>query len=225
MAETTSTPSRRSMLAGLAVSPVAGLPAVASAFASDPALDALREYDRLHTIEQAAWDASSEANAIACTGKEVLNDVVFNGERMYSLTHLEVSRERSMGLTDDELEDTILRLRRGNTRKRAEGASLEREYQKARAILEAREAIPLARDSSAVVEAEERASDAQGETNEAQIAVFETEPTTPAGAIALLRFIGDFVDKPDVINDTTANGILGDVIRRAVDILERGALA
>lgn len=225
MAETTSTPSRRSMLAGLAVSPVAGLPAVASAFASDPALDALREYDRLHTIEQAAWQASSDAYAIVSAGRKRLDDVYFNGARVFNLTDLEVSRERSMGMTDEELEETIMRLRNGNAIKRAEGANLEPEYKRARDILEAGEAMPLARDSSAVVEADERASDAQDETHEARIAIFKTEATSPAGATSLLRFIADFVDEPDVINDIPERKLVGDTIRRAVTVLEGEARA
>lgn len=216
------TPSRRAMLAGLAAAPVAGLPVVASAFAADPMLDALREYERLYTIEQTAWEASSEADAIASAGEEVLDDVVFNGQQAYNLTHLEILREHSMGLTDEELEETIVRLRAGNAKKRAEGANLEPEYQRARANLEAREAIPLARDASVVIDAERRASDAQNETNEARRAIFKTEPTTVIGAASLLRFIADFVEEDDVVNAASAEG-LGDAIRNAADVLEQRA--
>jgi hypothetical protein len=195
----------------------------ASAFAADPALDALKEYERLHTLEQAAWNAASDASDIACAGAKVLDDVYFNGERVFNLNCLESLRECSMGMTDEELEDTIQRLRKGTAIKRAQSASLGQEYQRARAILKAREATPLARDSSAVREAEERASDAQEETNEARRAIFETEPTTPLGAASLLRFIADFVDEDDVIADISASGILGDAIRAAVSILENEA--
>lgn len=225
MAEMTNTPSRRAMLAGLAVSPVAGLPAVAGAFASDPALDALREYERIHALEEAAWEASSEVNAIACAGQEVFDDVYFNGARVFNLTDLEVSRERSIGTTDEELEETILRLRNGNAIKRAENGNLEPEYERARAILEARAAIPLARDAVAVIDAEELASEACDRTHQAQGALFKAEPTTPGGAIAQLRFIAKFVDEPGVINDTSAEGIIGDTIRRAVAVLEMEARA
>ena len=51
-------PSRRAIVAGLAVAPVAGLPAIAGTVGVDPALEALAEYDRLHAIELAARKAS-----------------------------------------------------------------------------------------------------------------------------------------------------------------------
>lgn len=216
------TPSRRAMLAGLAAAPVAGLPVAASAFAADPALDALREYDRIHAIEQAAWKASSEAYAIARAATPQRNDVYFNGQRVFGLDHLDVLRELSMGVTDEELEETILRLRKEAVKKRAESANLEPEYQRARASLEDREAIPLARDAAAVIDAEARAGEACDDTHEAQKAVFKSEPATPAGAIAQLRFIAKFVDEPGLINDTSADGILGDTIRRAVACLDGG---
>ena len=121
MAKLSHTPSRRAMLAGLAAAPVAGLPAIAGVVADDdPLLEALAEYERLHAIERTAWEAVADA---APTSNR-LPEVVFNGNRVFSILHLETMRESSMGMTDEEIDDTIARLRKGNATMRAEAAGL-----------------------------------------------------------------------------------------------------
>ncbi len=228
MATDTTTPiSRRALtltlamapLAGVAA-PVAGLPAIASVVAEDdPLLEALAEYERLHAIEQAAWEAVADAAPMS----NRLPEVVFNGNRVFSILHLETMRERSMGMTDEELDDTIARLRKGNATMRAEAAGLEPEYRNARAILEVHEVNAQNAETGEVLDAESTAQKAQDSTNEAQRAVFESTPTTRTGALRLLRHLADFLDQDDVVNDNLVGDVVGDAIRNAIKVLEREA--
>ena len=220
MAKLSHTPSRRAMLAGLAAAPVAGLPAIAGVVADDdPLLEALAEYERLHAIERTAWEAVADA---APTSNR-LPEVVFNGNRVFSILHLETMRESSMGMTDEEIDDTIARLRKGNATMRAEAAGLEPEYQNARAVLEAHNAYAQNAETSEVLDAESAAQKAQDNANEAQRVVFESTPTTLAGALRLLRHLADFLDEDDVVNDMLVGDMIGDSVRNAVAVLEREA--
>ena len=222
MAEKRNTPSRRAMLATIAAVPVAGLPAIAGAVAdNDPAFAALAEIERAKAAEDLAWKACSDLCDPMQAARVEFPDVFFNGERVFNIPHLEALRERSMGMTDEELDDTIARLRKGNAALRAEAAHLEPEYQSARAVLEAREPYAQNADESDALEAAaERARDA---TSEAEVTLLETTPTTPAGAAKLLRFIAEFLDEDDVVNDLWVGDMIGDAIRSAVDVFEREA--
>jgi hypothetical protein len=208
------------MLAGLAAAPVAGLSVIAGVVAeADPIFAAFAEYDRLHAIERAAWEAVADA---APTSNR-LPEVVFNGNRVFSILQLETMRERSMGMTDEEIDDTIARLRKGNATMRAEAAGLEPEYRNARAVLEAHGAYAQNAETSEVLDAELAAQKAQDNANEAQRAVFESTPTTLAGALRLLRRLADFLDEDDVVNDMLVGDMIGDSVRNAVAVLEREA--
>lgn len=210
---------RRTIVAGLAAAPIAGLPAIAGAVGADPLLEVLAEYERLHAIEQAAWEAAAAAEPVG----KMLSDVVFNGKSIFSIANLEIMRECSMGMTDEQLDEAIARIRTGNARMRAEAIDLEPEYQKARAELEARGGFAQEASPSEALDAESAAQEALDNAKEAQMAVFEAVPTTRAGAARLLKFIADFLDEDDVINDTRAEGKVGDAIRNAVAVLEREA--
>jgi hypothetical protein len=223
MAKQSHTPSRRAMLAGLAAAPVAGLPAIAGVVVAehDPLLGALAEYERLHAIEQAAWKAAADASPTI----NRLPEVVFNGERVFSILQLETMRERSMGMTDEELDDTIARLRKGNAMMRNEAPGLEPEYRNARAVLEAHEINAENAEKVEALEAESAAQKAQDDANEAQREVFEATPTTGAGALRLLRHLADFLDEDDVVNDIWVGDLLGEAIRNAAAVLEQEALS
>ena len=202
--------------------PVVGLPAIAGGVAEhDPLLEALAEYERLQAIEHAAWEAA--ADAAPTRGR--FPDVIFNGERVVSILQLETMRERSMGMTDEEIDDTIARLRKGNAMLRAEAAGLESEYRNACAVLEAHGAYAQNAETIEVLDAELAAQKAQDNADEAQRAVFESTPTTLAGALRLLRHLADFLDEDDVVNDTLVGDMIGDSIRNAAAVLKRGALS
>ncbi|KAF0205150.1 MAG: hypothetical protein FD172_4085, partial [Methylocystaceae bacterium] len=53
--------------------------------------------------------------------------------------------------------------------------------------------------------------------------VFESTPTTLAGALRLLRHLADFLDEDDVVNDMLVGDMIGDSVRNAVAVLEREA--
>ncbi|MFZ3180855.1 MAG: hypothetical protein WBO09_12285 [Methylocystis silviterrae] len=126
-------------------------------------------------------------------------------------------------MTDEEIDDTIARLRKGNATMRAEAAGLEPEYRNARAVLEAHGAYAQNAETSEVLDAELAAQKAQDNANEAQRAVFESTPTSLAGALRLLRHLADFLDEDDVVNDMLVGDMIGDSVRNAVAVLEREA--
>ncbi len=224
MAKQSVTPSRRTMLAGLAAAPVAGLPAIAGAvIGDDPVFAALAERDHAHAIWEAAipkTDAASEA----------IGAVIYNGEEVYTLPHLNhLAGLPHYPMTGAELEEAVAQLRRGWAMQQEELASTSPEYQAARATLEARQAARAtleARQAALAVapesSAEEASDDAFGVFGDAERAVFEAVPTTQAGAVALLRFTAEFLEELG-INDTRVEDVLPDAIRNAAAVLEREA--
>jgi hypothetical protein len=60
---------------------------------------------------------------------------------------------------------------------------------------------------------------------DAELELFSTSPTTRGGAIQLLRYIADFLDQDDVINDFLVGEMIGDSIRNSLAVFERLALA
>lgn len=77
----------------------------------------------------------------------------------------------------------------------------------------------------AVDESEDAARDAAGETGATEAALFETAPTTRAGALRLLRHLAAFLDEDDVVNDLYVSDLVGDAIRNAIAVFEREALS
>ncbi|NUJ81432.1 hypothetical protein HUN39_15645 [Methylocystis sp. FS] len=58
---------------------------------------------------------------------------------------------------------------------------------------------------------------------DAEIDLHSTKPTTPAGAAKFLRFIANFLDEDDVVNDNWVGDMIGDSIRTAVAVMEQEA--
>ncbi len=75
------------------------------------------------------------------------------------------------------------------------------------------------------MEAEYAASGLYDARAEAEVALFETTPTSRAGAVRLLRHLADFLDEDDVVNDNVVGDMIGDAIRNAVAVLERETLS
>jgi hypothetical protein len=211
--------SRRALAAGLVLAPVAGLPALAGVVSTiDPVLAALAEHHRAH----AAWEAIENANATLGAASEPIGFVTYKGEKVYSLPHLNgLAGRPHYPLTAAELEETIERLRRGWAKQQEELASPpDSEFEAARVALEARQSAPdLAREKAGADEAEAASNEAFGVLGEAERAVYEAEPTSPAGAIALLRFAADFLEENGV-NDTMLDDVFPDAIRAAADFFE-----
>jgi hypothetical protein len=213
--------SRRAVATGLALAPVAGLPALAGAGSvDDPILAALAEYKRRHSVSTAAWDAASDASKAVDAARQAIGGVTFKGEKVYSLERLEHPADRPHTMTADELEATIAQLRRGWAMQQEETARPDPEYQAARAALEARLPAYKAAARAADVEgAEEKAEPLDEKTRQAERAVYEAELKSVAGAAALLRFAADYL-RENGINDTLLEDVFPDAIRRAADFFE-----
>ena len=57
--------------------------------------------------------------------------------------------------------------------------------------------------------------------SDAERKLFESSPTTDKGALALIRAVADHIDEYEV-NDNVCGDLIGDCIRNAVAVLERG---
>ncbi|WP_159727556.1 hypothetical protein [Methylosinus sp. Ce-a6] len=212
------TTTRRAILAGLAAAPVAGLPALAQALpGADPVLVALGDHGRARAVLDAAYARTSALSDKVEAAQEALGHITYKGEEVLNLRQLE--RLRSMeprGFSDEDLERTIADLRRNNAAKRAALAEPDHEYEAARAALVER-GQPLEaalREEREAEAADEKWLDA---VNAAEVAIMTAEPTTQAGAAALLRFIADCFE--ELIDD--ARELAPDAIRAAVAVLER----
>jgi hypothetical protein len=180
----------------------------------DPVLAALAEHGRAH----AAWEAIEEAPAAT---REAFRVVTYKGEEVYSLPRLnELAGRSNYYMTADELEETIALLRRGWAKQQEELAPPDPEYEAARAALEARQsAIGLAKAEGGEDDDEAASNEAFAVLGDAERAVYEAEPISRAGAIALLRFAADFLEENGV-NDTLLEDVFPDAIRRAADFFE-----
>jgi hypothetical protein len=213
--------SRRALAAGFALAPVAGLPALAGAVSvDDPIISALAELDRLKAAEKSAEEASLAAHEAFEAARKSIGVVIYKGEEVRSLDRLEFLANRPRLLSDAEWGETIALLKSGRTAQQIEAARPDPEYHTARAALEARlPAYKKSKVESGAAAAEVMVEAAYEEVGYAERAVYEAEPTSRAGAIALLRFAADFLEENGV-NDTMLEDVFPDAIRRAADFFE-----
>ncbi|MGE0236798.1 hypothetical protein [Methylocystis sp.] len=141
------------------------------------------------------------------------------------MLRLEALAGRHELLSDADLEATIAQMRRGFAAQKAERASdaakrEEAEYLDARAALESRlgEFEKAERDCR-VVELDDAASDAYSALWDAEQAILETQPTTRAGALALLDCGARYLED----NGSDEQSVVAEAIRNAVAVLEREA--
>jgi hypothetical protein len=204
--------SRRALAAGLALAPVAGLPALAGVVsADDPVFAALAEHGRALAAYEAIQEAPSEPTPF----------VTYKGEKAYSLPHLNgLAGRPHYSMTAAELEETIARLRRGWAEQQKDAARPDPEFEAARAALGARlSAVDLAKEEGGEDDDEAESNEPFEVLGYAERAVYEAKPTSRAGAIALLRFAADFLQENGV-NDTQLEDVFPDAIRRAADFFE-----
>ena len=204
--------SRRTLAAGLALAPVAGLPALAGAATiDDPVFIALADHNRALAAYEAIQEAPSEPSPF----------VTYKGKKAYSLSHLnDLAGRPNYRMTAAELEETIAQLRRGWAMQQEEAARPDPEFEAARADLEARlSAVDPAKEEVREDDDEAESNEAFAILGDAERAVYEAEPTSRAGAIALLRFAADFLEENGV-NDTQLEDVFPDAIRRAADFFE-----
>ncbi|WP_442753846.1 hypothetical protein ACNHKD_12680 [Methylocystis sp. JAN1] len=192
---------RRAIVAGLAASPVGGLPAALAAASapSCPTLAAAREFQRLKQIETAAYAKYDEIfEALQAVRKEI-GAVEIKGELVYGVWRLNAIRDYP-GLP-------------------------EAEYEAVRALLEPLQtAHDKAYDQSGYEEADAIATEAQEEAYQALIAAFETSPTSRAGALDLLRIAAEQIDEAyerGLSSDLEER--FGPAMREAIAVLETAA--
>jgi hypothetical protein len=188
---------RRAVVAGLAVAPVAALPAIAGASPApdDAIFDAFAEFERMKASEIAAWKAyndleESTASALKAAGIEPTQ--IF--------THRRLETHRELGLLSDS------------------------EYAAALAALEGPESEHQAM-WRAVEESDEFALAAAEARGEAEREFVTTAPTTRAGALHLLHHLAEFLDGDDVVNDRFLDDVVGDAIRNVIAAFESEALS
>lgn len=212
--------SRRAILGALAVAPAAGLPAISVA-SDDPALVAIGEYMRLRAAADTAWKLAADAGDNFHSACDAIGVVTYKGEVIRSLGHLDIVGNPNWPMTDAELENAIDRLRKATAKLTEEAARPDQEYLVARTALEAYQPdFEKALLNSGVEAAENAASEAEEHVDAAQRMVFESEPTTPEGAAALIRLAADRIDFVG-FSDGLLDDIFTDAIRKAVAILAR----
>jgi len=217
---------RRAIVTGIAVAPLAGLPALAgAATTNDPILSAIAEHRRLKAIARAASEAAGAADKVFDAAAGAIGVVTYKGEKILSEERLDFLAYRPQPMSEIDLEEIIQRLRTGNARLKAEASVPDHECDAARAELQQkRELFEKAREQCGVQAADEASDAAWDAEREAEIAVVASSPATPAGAAAFIRYAADFLDDLG-INDTRLDGVLTAAIRNAVALLEREALA
>jgi len=207
--------SRRALAAGLALAPVAGLPALAgAAFADDPVLAALEKLKELKLAAVEPSDAHTVAEEVYLAAKK---GIFVDGKELR--THGQIDSHFSSGFTDEELERFIAQLRENQPSPADRAARQE-------AARPAHEELTLYEAQGA--DSERQFREAEARMNAADNTVWDTEyeimnadPTTATGAVSLLRFVADWIEENlggDYQHDCCAAGI-----RAAADFFEEEA--
>jgi hypothetical protein len=182
------------MLAGLAASPVAGLPAIAGVVAEDdPIFAAFAEFERAKAANKTVTEAVDELRGETW---EAIEAAGLDPRVTISRRKLEERRELNF-YSDKDYAAGLAKL---------EGAPGE--IQKMLLRLD---------------EAEDTDREATEAEKDSECALYDTPPATRAGALWLLRHIADFLDEDDVVNDNWVGDLIGDAIRNAAAVLEREA--
>ena len=214
--------SRRALAAGLALAPIAGLPALAGAVsAPDPILPALEDLRRLKDRIKGLDDAAQRTHeALSELGLETPS-VALDGYTLADHDAIDLHCDY-VGMPEKNIDNTIALLESWrkppltDEQKAAREAARRKAHDELDAIKrrhdEAKIATGYAAADGAATEAFERQGDAER-------AIFETLPISRAGAIALLRFAADHIEDMGV-NDSNVADVLPAAIRAAADFFE-----
>ncbi len=193
MANPISSANRREMLVGLAAAPIATIPAIVGGKGlHDPVFVAIRE----HESKKAAATAAKEALTAAMDRFDAALDAIgwptFRGEKIHNLERLDYLLGQKPVVSEERIEELIAQIREGHAKLQADANNPDPEYVAARAALEDRVGVYVqVATESGFAEADEAHEAAVAGEVEAEEAVLATEPTTPAGALELLRFIAN----------------------------------
>jgi hypothetical protein len=216
---------RRSLVCGLGTAAVAGVPALASAapMSEDPvfqAIAALKQL-RIHAEEPDVAHSVAE-DAIFDAGKE--NVVTLDGEEMRTHEQIDAHFTPAFG-PEYDFDSFIERLERLRPRRMTATERAERDRMRQAAHDE------LARKEAEIAEVEQRIGfreiEAQKDSAyaavwDAEYDVMEAKPATPAGAVALLRFVAGLMED---LGDDGEDGQYALAIRNAADFIEGSASA
>lgn len=202
MTDLTNAPSRRLFLAtGPAAAVFAALGAAVASegvLKSDPALVALAEWRRAKERADAALETLSVAERAYFAARPNPCSVTLVGREYRTLEAFDAAHRHGSYAGSEAVRA-----------KREELARIAAERAKADALA----------GYSVADAASDEARDAEMDAEEVVLA---SEPTTAASAFAVLRFIASFVDVNGANEEST---LIGDAMRRALAVLERGALA
>ena len=190
---------RRSVVCGLGTAAVAGVPAPAGAatMSDDPVFQAMAALGQLkiHAEEPEAAHSVAE-DAWLNAGRK--NGVTLDGEEMGTHEQIDAHFTPAFGPDDeDEFNAMITRIETLRPRRLSDAEQAERDLARQSAHDE------LARIEAEIAEVEQRVGYREIEAQkdaansavwDAEYEVMESEPATPAGAVALLRFVADLIE-------------------------------
>ncbi len=214
--------SRRALAAGLALAPVAGLPALAGAASGDdPIISALAELDQAKVRAAHFEELCEQASEAFGELRPKSSYVIVDG--MKFCLHEDIDAYfNGPGMPTENIRSTIKLLLSYRNRPLTPEQHAEREDARRRAHEELdalKRQQAEARTASGYGEVDDAYNEAYREERDAERAIMIAEPTSPAGAIALLRFIAEQLD--DIgINDTNFEDVLTDAIRAAAEFFE-----
>jgi hypothetical protein len=213
-------PSRRTLLAALAAAPIAGVPVLVGTASKndDPvfqAIAALRQL-KIHAEEQEAAYEIAEA-AVFRARKE--NVVTLDGEEMR--THEQINAYFKPTFEDEEQFNRFVEALRP---RRLSDAERDRARQAAHDQLALKEAKNAEVEQRVGYrEIKEQYKSANSAVWDAEYKVMEVKPTTPAGAVSLLRFVAELIDAEFPLIDEDAHRAMA--LRNAADFFERSTSA
>ncbi len=215
--------SRRALAAGLALAPVAGLPAIAGAInSSDPVLAALAALDQTEARARQIWNAHDDAEEAFYDSAPPSLPLVVDGIPCDDHDAIDAHFDYP-GMPEENIENTIALLESYRKRPLTDEQQAEREDARRKAHEEL-DAIIAAR---AKAKAETGLADLEGPFQrsldahcEAERKILGTKPTSQAGAVALLCYAAQYLR-----DNSDRGGIATDAIRAAADFFEGEARA
>jgi hypothetical protein len=213
---------RRPLVCGLGTAAVAGVPAlgiVAPTSSGDPVFQAMAALERLkiYAEEPAAAHEIAE-NAIFAVRKMSL---ILDGEEMR--THEQIDAHFTPAFEDEEQFNRFIEGIRPRRLSDAERAERDQARQAAHDELTRQEAaIAEFEQRTGYREIEAQKEDAYAAVWDAEYDVMEAKPATPAGAVALLRFVAKLIEGS--LQDDEHEHYVG-AMRNAADFFEGSASA
>jgi hypothetical protein len=214
---------RRSVVCGLGTAAVAGVPALAGAapMSDDPVFQAMAALERLE-IHAEEPDAAHSVAEDAWLNAGRKNGVILDGEEMRTHEQIDAHFTPAFGPEDEEQFNRFVeRLR---PRSAAEQAERDRGRQAAHDKLARREAeIAEVERRTGYREIHAQQESANRAVWDAKYDVMEAKPATPAGGVALLRFVAGLME--DLFPDDDEHEHYAGAIRNAADFFEGSASA